>query len=420
MLFVYRYLTIFLFPVLFILIYLRTLFGKEDKIRFKEKIFSSSFYINQNKDKKLIWFHAASIGEVSSIIELIKTINNTNINFIITSVTLTSGNLIKKEFNNFHNIVHRYFPLDCPHLVKQFLKLSRPNLAIFVDSEIWPNFLFAIKEAAIPLVLINGRITKKTFNKWKMFPKLAEKVFDNFDLCLASSKESANNLKQLNAKNIKLIGNLKFISRQDSKSINDVDKNILDNRKVWCATSTHEGEEIYCLNAHLQVKKVHKNLVTIIAPRHIDRVSAIKKLSDNLNLKTQILNDNKNIEMNMEIIIINSFGELSKYFKYCKSVFIGKSTLKQLETVGGQNPIEAAKLGCKIYHGPYVYNFAEVYKFLNSYSITDVVKNEEDLAEKLIQDFKENKKINSNNIEQIDLYGNEILNETVAELKKFI
>ena len=148
MLQVYRYLTYFLFPIFIILIYFRSLFNKEDKKRFKEKIFSSHFMARKDNSKKLIWFHAASIGECLSILPLIDEINNknNNINFLITTVTLSSSKLLENKLNKYNNIDHRFLPLDIILLVENFLSSWKPDLVCFVDSEIWPNFLFKIKE----------------------------------------------------------------------------------------------------------------------------------------------------------------------------------------------------------------------------------------------------------------------------------
>ena len=158
MLQVYKYLTYLLFPVVAVLIYFRSIFNKEDKIRFKEKIFSSHFKINKNNNKKLIWFHAASIGECLSILPLIDELNSNykDVDFLITTITLSSASLLERKINQTQNIVHRFFPLDCEHLVENFLNNWKPTLICFVDSEIWPNFLFKIKEKNIPLLLLNA------------------------------------------------------------------------------------------------------------------------------------------------------------------------------------------------------------------------------------------------------------------------
>ena len=287
-----------------------------------------------------------------------------------------------------------------------------------MDSEIWPNFLFNIKEKQIPLVLINGRVTTKTFNRWDVFPKFARKVFDNFDLCFACSNNSNNNLIKLKVKNLHYIGNLKFSVNIRKENLNDSNKKVLDNFKVWCATSTHEGEEMVILKTHLEIKKKYKNTLTIIIPRHIDRISHIKKITDKFNLKSQIINNNDQIDGDKEILIINSFGVLFKYFNYCKNIFIGKSLIKKLELVGGQNPIEAAKHGCKIYHGPHIYNFKEVYDFLKANGISEQIVSEKDLAKKIISSFAGSEKINNHNIDFLNSHGNKILKRTIEELNK--
>ena len=355
-----------------------------------------------------------------SVVSLIKELNkkNKDVSFLITTVTLSSSNLVIKKLENYDNIEHRFFPIDTVNLVKKFLDIWSPKLVIFIDSEIWPNFLSEIKRRNIPLVLINARITKKSFNRWNLIPDFAQKIFKNFDLCLAGSEETKNNLIKLNAKNIKYIGNLKFSSINETVKLNKLNTSRLDNFNVWCAASTHDGEEIFCLNVHRKIKQSNSNLITIIIPRHINRVQKINKLCKKLKLKSQILNENQLVEDNIEVLIINSFGVLSKYFQYCNNVFIGKSMIEKLKYVGGQNPIEAAQLGCKIFHGPYVNNFKEVYNFLKSHNISTKIDNENDLSNKLIENFKEIKKNNIEQVKTLRAYGDKILEKTLVEINK--
>ena len=422
MLFIYRILIFCLFPILLIFTYIRLFFNKEHKIRYKEKIFSSNFRVKKSKNKKLLWFHCASIGEFLSIFPLISKINNSNkdIEFLITSTTLSSARLIEKKFIQHDNIRHRFFPLDIEHLSENFLNLWKPDIVCFVDSEIWPNFLFKIKEKKIPLILLNARITKKTFKKWKLFSNFAKKTFNNFDLCLASSKESEDNLKKLQVKNLKYFGNLKFAFKNNIENIDSYNKKILDNFKVWCAASTHKGEEIIALKTHMEKKKKYNNVLTIIIPRHVNRSFDLKKLSNKFKLRCQILNEKDQINSNTEILIINSFGVVSKYFNYCKNVFIGKSFVENLKSVGGQNPIEAAKAACRIFHGPYVYNFKEIYDLLQSYGISEKLCDEETLAKKLIENLERPKEIKQQTINLLDNYGKNVLNQTIEELNKFM
>ena len=421
MLLIYRLLINILFPLIILIIFFRTKFNKEDKIRFKEKLFSGSFKLQKRSDRKLIWFHAASIGELNSIIPLIKKINKKNkFDFLVTTVTLSSSRLILKELIDHKNIVHRFFPIDKPSLVYKFLNGWSPDLILFVDSEIWPNFILEIKKRKIPLILLNGRITKKTYLKWNLISSLAEKIFQTFELCLPSSKESKKYLEKFKVKNIKFLGNLKLTSENKLSSLEDFNKAILINNKFWCAISTHKNEELFCLKTHLIVKKIHKNIITIIIPRHIDRAESIKSDCKKLGLKSQILSEGDLINDNKEIIIINSYGVMSNYLSLCKSVFIGKSIIKKLEVVGGQNPIEAAKFGCKIYHGPFVYNFQEIYDLLNTYKIAEEIYNEEELSEKLINDLNQLSKIENRIVEVINGIGNKILADTYGEIDKVL
>ena len=174
------------------------------------------------------------------------------------------------------------------------------------------------------------------------------------------------------------------------------------------------------MKTHLEIKKKYNNNITVIIPRHIDRSLYIQNLSKKFNLISQILNDDDLINPRSEILIINSFGVLPKYYNYCKNIFIGKSLIKEKQNVGGQNPIEAAKLGCKIFHGPYIYNFQEIYERLKSYGISEIINNEVELAEKIIRNFSNPSVVNQQQVNLLDEYGQQILKETAAEMEMFL
>ena len=406
MILLYRVLTTLIYPLLLIYIFIRKLKKKEDPTRYKEKIFISHFNIVR-KETKLIWFHAASIGEFKSIIPIIEELNTShNYQFLISTTTLSSSNLAKEELKRFDNVQHRFFPFDVSFLINKFLLLWKPDMIFLVDSEIWPNLILKANQLKIPMILINARITYKTFKKWMMFPKSAKKIFSLLNLCLASNTETKNFLEKLNARNIYLNGNIKFINKINEQRLENLNENILINNRFWLAASTHEGEEVLCLKTHLKLKEKYKKIITIIAPRHIVRVQRIGELCKKYNLDFQILGKGENIFENKEVIIINSFGVLQNYFKFAKSVFIGKSIIKKLENDSGQNPIDAAKMGCKIYHGPYVYNFKEIYKILEKNNISKEIKDYTELSRYLIEDLnivqKEDKEISYtiNNLSQ--------------------
>ena len=422
MILIYKFFTNILYPFLVLFTIFRKIKKKEDPIRYKEKVFTSSFKINRKKNSKLIWFHAASVGEMNSIVPIINELkkSNDNFEFLITTVTLSSGDLIKKKFRYSNNIHHRYFPLDVDFLIKKFVEMWRPNIVFFVDSEIWPNLIINLHKNNIPFSVINARITKKTFKRWILFKKTAEVIFSKFKLFLASNKETMDYLNKLGATNIVYNGNIKLLSEINVKTISNVNKEVLLKNKFWLSASTHDGEDDFCLKTHLLLKNEFNQLITIIAPRHISRSEKIKKLCDNYNLKSQILNEDDLINSESEIIIINSFGVLNQFYKYAKSVFIGKSTLKILKNVGGQNPIDAAKLGCKIYHGPYIYNFSEIYEILKNLKISNQVSSPEELFNYLKQDLIQSKEVDTKVNSSINNLSNEIFKITMNNINRFI
>ena len=422
MILAYRILTTFIYPILVIFVYCRKIFKKEDPIRYKEKILVTHFNVNRKKDSKLIWFHAASIGEFKSIIPIIErlNINKDKLEFLITTTTLSASNLAKIELKNISNIRHRFIPFDVEFLINKFLFLWRPNIIFLVDSEIWPNLILKAKKYKIPLALVNARLSPRTFYKWNKFSNSAKKIFSLFDLCLTSNFETKKNLEKLGAKNIYFNGNIKLINKLDENKIKNLSEKILLKNRFWMAASTHKGEDILCLKTHLKLKEKYKDIITIIAPRHIERSYNIKSLSEALNLKAQILNKNDVINEDKEIIIINTFGVLQNFFKYAKSVFIGKSTIKKLENDGGQNPIDAAKLKCKIYHGPFVYNFKEIYEILEKNNIAKQIKSYVELSDYLIEDLKSTQKKDDQIANTINDLGQKTLTDTMKYINNFL
>ncbi|MDC3152236.1 hypothetical protein OA496_00615 [Pelagibacteraceae bacterium] len=414
----YRILTFFLFPILILLTYLRRFTNKEHSKRYKEKIFfNENFY---PKNNRIFWIHAASIGEANSVIPLIQelTKNDKQIFILFTSTTLSSSKLIEKKILGLKNVKHRFFPLDINFLVKKFLNHWKPELIIFVDSEVWPNYLLEINKRQTPLILLNGRITMKTFRRWRLFPALSKKLFNIYDLCLSSSYESERNLKLLGAKNVKFFGNLKFCSSLTNENKNKDLKILFKNFHIWCAASTHPGEEEIILKTHNLLKQKGINILTIIIPRHIIRSKEIYEICNNLKLRSKIVEKNSTISNEAEILIINSIGEMTKYFYNCKSIFMGKSFSRKLIRVGGQNPIEPAKCGCKIYHGPYVSNFHEIYRFLNEKKIAFKINSEIELADNLLKDFHSKSVSSEKNIDELNDYGKKILTLTTQAVLK--
>ncbi len=395
----------------------RKLRNKEHSTRYIEKLSK----ISAIREKGfLIWFHVASVGEAMSILPLIENLRTQEkVNkILITSITLSSGQILEKKYKNNKKIIHQFLPLDTPLFVEKFLNHWSPNLSIFVDSEIWPNLIFGIKKRNIPLLLVNGRITKKSFSRWNFLKKTSNKIFEKFDLCLAANMETENFLKILGAKNVKNHGNLKFTNLQN-KLNNNLNENLINDingRKIWCAASTHPTEEIVCAKTHQKLKKIYNNILTIIIPRHINRVNKIRNELSSLNLKIICYSDCNKIDHDTDVLLVDVYGENSKFFNISKNVFLGGSLVKH----GGQNPIEPSRLGCKIFHGPNVDNFIEIYGYLKSLGISSQINSAEELNQSLVEEFKLEKFNNDQIVEKIENYGKNILNKVTEELKKYI
>ena len=417
----YRILTLILYPFLFFFLFYRMLIKKEDPERFKEKILISHFDVKKKNGSKLFWFHAASIGEFKSIIPIIEQLNNNNdkLDILITTTTFSSGKLAKIELKKFNNVEHRYFPFDISFLIEKFLLQWKPDRILIVDSEIWPNLILKAKQLNIPIALINARITLKSFRRWIKFLGVAKKIFGVFDLCICCNSETKEFLRNFEARNVYFKGNIKLIGEIDPKKIKNNNEHILLKKKFWLAASTHEEEEMFCLKTHIELKRKFNEIITIIAPRHIDRANKISNLSKKLGLSVQILRENESILDNKEIIIINYFGALNNYFKHAKSVFMGKSMIQKLKSEGGQNPLEAAKLRCKIYHGPYIYNFEDIYKILENNNLSKEIKNFKELSYNLSLDL-DNHQQKSEISNQIKELGEKTLIDTMKLINNFI
>ena len=417
----YKLFTYLLYPFAPVYLYFRKIRKKEDSIRFKEKLSKINIL---REEGFLIWFHVASVGEAMSILPLINSfIKDQKINkILITSISLSSGKILEKKFDQNPKVIHQFLPLDIAVLTNKFLEHWKPNLCIFIDSEIWPNLILNISKKKIPLLLVNARITKKSFLRWKFLINFAKKIFEKFDLCIASNKESENFLKILGAKNIKNYGNLKFSNIKNDLN-NRLDSSFLskiNDRKIWCAAITHSPEELLCAKSHLIIKKNYNNILTIIIPRHIDRIKKINKELLNLNLKVSLFSKFDQMDINTDILLVDSYGVLPKFYNISKYVFLGKSLVKSLINDSGQNPIEPARQGCKIFHGPNVSNFVEIYKYLKMSGITKEINNSDELGLSLVEELKEDKAKNDKIGEIIENYGQNILNNVIVEVKKYI
>ena len=409
MLFIYRIFINTVFIILPIIIIVRLFKRKEDYRSIKEKI---GFNSKKRGMGSLIWFHGASVGEIKSIIPLILKLEKQNNikKILITSNTLSSADV----FNNFKlkKTIHQFFPIDTNFITKKFIEYWSPSKVFFIDSEIWPNMILNIKKKKIPLILINGRITKKTFRRWNRFKNFSKEIFSNFDLCLTSDKVSKNYLTKLKAKNIIYIGNLKFTETKNKKiNLSKNLDNFLNLKNSWCASSTHHNEEIICGKIHLKIRKKLKNLLTIIIPRHIERSEKIKIELEKLGLKVFLHSNQKKIDFDTDIYLVNAYDKTKFFFNKCKNVFLGGSLINH----GGQNPLEAARYDCNILHGPNIKNFNEIYQFLKEKNASYQVKNINEFCKilsKLLSSKKPYKKIKTD----INILGENILNKTLKTI----
>ena len=413
MLFFYRLTINFIFLISPIIIIYRIFKKKEDPKRFLEKI--GKFKKSINND--LIWFHGSSVGEVLSVIPLIEKLEKRkNIKkILITSNTLSSAKILKKI--KLKKTFHQFFPLDTNFLVEKFLNHWKPKVVFFIDSEIWPNMVFKIKEKNIPLVLLNARITKNSFQKWNIINSFSKKIFNKFDLCLSQNDITSNYLKILGSKNIKKIGNLKFSeSSSDLKyNSNSKIKKLLKKKKIiFTAISTHSGEELLCAKVHANLKKKYRNIISIIIPRHIHRAQEIKDELNQIGLNVYLHSSNKHFRNDTDIYLVDTFGETKSFLKLSKIAFMGKS----IHGYGGQNPIEAARLGNRIIHGPNIENFVEVYKFLEKHGISTKIKSYKDL-ENLVIKFNRKKNYSNQIIKKLAYTGNQILLNNEKEINKY-
>ena len=390
MIFLYRIILniiLILSPFIFII---RLLKKKETLKSYSQKILINDKYRPKGK---LIWFHGASVGEIKSIIPILEKLEkNSNYNqILITSNTLSSANIVKNL--KLKKIIHQFFPIDSNFILKKFIDFWKPSKVIFIDSELWPNTLINLKKREIPVVLLNARITKKSFKRWMKFKNFARKIFSLISVSYPANQETKKYLKILKVKKIKFLDNLKYAEpNYEILTSNRKVKKYFKNRNIWCAASTHYNEEIICGNVHLKLKSKIKNLLTIIIPRHIKRCDEIKSDLEKLNLKVMVIKSAQKIQYNVDVLILDAYGKTKLFFENSPNVFLGGSLINH----GGQNPLEAARIGCNVLYGPNIYNFREVYSFLNNIKIAQKVSGENDIIKKLFVLFQNKNRSNKN------------------------
>jgi len=326
---------------------------------------------------------------------------------------LSSNEVFQKKYFNIRNITHQFAPIDSPQIVKKFFDKWKPSVIFFTESELWPNQIFYAKKKDIPIILLNARISPKSFVKWKLFKTAMSQILGCFKLILCQSNESKNYFNYFSNNNVEMIGNLKFIIEESPNIKNEEDINV-QNRIIFIALSTHNTEEELCIKTHISLKAKYPNLLTLIVPRHINRINQIEKIVEKSKLEFLAQDSLSNIKNSTDILIINSYGVTQKFLKFSKFIFMGGSLINH----GGQNPIEVAYNNSIIFHGPYIYNFTEIYNFLNKEKIAFEIRSEADLTNQLREKIHRNENINIK--EKLVKMGREIFAATIAKLDQYI
>ncbi len=328
--------------------------GKEDQARFNERVGRPKM---QRPEGKLIWLHGASVGESISMLPLIQKILDTypDAHVMVTTGTVTSADVMSKRLPE--RAFHQFIPIDNPFFTTRFIKHWQPNVALWFESELWPAMLSSIKRKNIPLILINGRISNKSFKRWQQFDFICKELLSCFTFCLGQSEEDAYRLQVLGAPNSICLGNLKYAGLPlpiDEKKRDEITKQI-GKRTFWLASSTHNDEELRIAKVHKRLKEKFPDLLTLIAPRHPQRGAEIKEAIEKIGLKASLRSENEKITGTTDIYIANTIGEMGIWYDIAKLVFIGGSLIPH----GGQNFIEPSRVRDAVVVGPHMHNFTD-------------------------------------------------------------
>jgi 3-deoxy-D-manno-octulosonic-acid transferase len=347
--------------------------GKEHAVRLPERRGEANI---PRPAGRLIWFHGASVGEMNAIFPLIERVRAQNLNVLVTSGTVTSAGVAEKRLPP--DVIHQFSPVDLPQFAARFLDHWKPDLGLFVESDLWPSMIMAASERNVPLILINGRLSERSFNRWRMIPRTIGALLRRFDLCLAQSTDDGARYAGLGAPRISTTGNLKLDVPAPAA---DADKlaalqDVLGTRPVITAASTHPGEETEIVDAHRRLKHSFPGLLTIIAPRHPERGQGIAEIAKVAGLTAVLRSQDQLPRASTDIYVADTLGELGLFYRVAPIVFVGGSLVGH----GGQNPIEAIKLGAAVLHGPHVANFAEIYATLDEAGGAELVTDSGKLA----------------------------------------
>jgi 3-deoxy-D-manno-octulosonic-acid transferase len=348
--------------------------GKEDPVRFPER---KGIAGKARPEGPLVWLHAASVGEAVSMLPVVEALQGRDgMTVLVTTGTVTSAALMAERLPE--GAIHQFIPVDRPAWVRRFLDHWRPGLALWVESEFWPNLLVETARRQIPLVLLNGRISERSFRRWRKMPAFIGRLLSGFALCLGQTEEDARRLAALGAAKTACVGNLKFaapVLPAGPKELAALQE-ALGNRPRWLAASTHAGEEALAARVHKALNI--PDLVTIIVPRHPNRGPEILAELTPIETKTTLRSQGGPIG---NIYVADTMGELGLFYRAAPLVLMGKSLIGQ----GGQNPLEPARLGASVLFGPHMGNFAEISARMTAAGAASEVAGEGDLVAALAQ-----------------------------------
>ena len=372
----YRAATSLLSPLVTLYLLRRLARGKEERARFAERRGRPGA---ARPAGPLVWIHAASIGEAMSMLALIDAVvaERPLISVLVTTGTVTSARLLAARLPA-ERTRHQYVPVDLPRYVRRFLDHWRPDLALWVESELWPNLVTETAAREIPLLLVNARMSQRSFDGWKRWPNLAGPVIGAFDLCLAQDVVQAERLRQLGARRALCVGNLK--SAAGPLPANEAELARLAaqaaGRPLWLAACTHEGEEEAAAEAHQALKRRWPDLLTLVVPRHPARAAAVARMLRERGLAVARRSLAEPITPQTDIYLGDTLGELGLFYRLAGIAFVGGSLVPK----GGHNPLEAALLDCAVLHGPDMSNCAAVARDLAAAGAAQAVRDAGELA----------------------------------------
>ena len=374
----YLFLTNYISGLARVITLYRTKQGIEDPHRVKERLGIPSA---SRKKGTLIWFHSASVGETLLVLSLIEKIskNFPDQNILLTTQTVSSGKMVTSKLPE--NVVHQYLPYDLLPGVRKFLYHWQPSVGILVESEFWPVLISEADHQNIPLLVINGKMTGKSFHRWRRFPKFTQALFNKINLFLVQSPEIKSRFSELGVNPDKQVvtGQLKQESKplsHDPKEFSNLNE-YFQNRQVWVAASTHEGEEEIIAESHIRLSSnTGNNFQLILVPRYPERGREIAQLLSSYGLNS-VLRSKGELPGELDTVYIaDTLGELGLWYRLAKVSFIGGSLVHR----GGHNPYEPALLGCPIIHGKYYENFSAEYEQLKEQGGSQMVANSKELA----------------------------------------